>query len=271
MDDKADVPDYDPTFASFDSPLMQVVRRQAYGEDIGQHSWVTANQLRTDLARLSLTASSRLLDVGCGPCGPLVFLVRESGCRGTGVDVSVEALSSGAARARAAGVEKRVELQRANLDLPLPFEDRAFDAIISLDVILHIRDRKALFGEIARVLAPGGRFLFTDAGVISGVISTEEISLRSADRFAQFVPPGFNETLLGSTGFRITSEEDRTASVILNAAGRLSARRAHRPALEDVEGKDAFATQQRYLETVIALSERRALTRRMYCAERARD
>lgn len=258
---------YDPLYAAFDSPLMQQVRREAYGEDFGQHSWVTADELRSDIERLSLTASSRLLDVGCGPCGPLVFAVRSTGCTGTGVDVSVSALNSGSARACASGFQERIELLEADLNLPLPFGNRSFDAVISLDVVLHLRDRKALLHEVARVLAPTGKFLFTDAGVISGPISDEEISRRSAIGYTQFVPPGFNEQLLETASFRLIVQEDRTASVLLNANGRLRARGAHRPAIEELEGKEAFARQQRYLETVVELSERRALSRVMYFAE----
>lgn len=260
---------YDSLYAAFDSPLMQELRREAYGEDIGQHSWVTADELRSDIERLSLTPSSRLLDVGCGPCGPLVFAVRSTGCTGTGVDVSPSALVSGGARASASGVQDRVTLLEADLNLPLPFHNRSFDAVMSLDVVLHVSDRKALLDGIARVLTPTGKLLFTDAGVISGPISNEEISSRSTNGYTQFVPPGFNEAVLQAAGFRLIGQEDRTGSVLRNASGRLRARRAHRPAVEDLEGSEAFARQQRYLETVVELSERGALARVMYFAESA--
>jgi hypothetical protein len=36
---------YDTAYEAFDSPLAQQMRAEAYGEDIGQHSWVTANDL----------------------------------------------------------------------------------------------------------------------------------------------------------------------------------------------------------------------------------
>jgi hypothetical protein len=50
---------------------MRQLRQEAYGKDIGQHSWVTADEFRSEIGRLSLTTSSRLLDVGCGPCRAL--------------------------------------------------------------------------------------------------------------------------------------------------------------------------------------------------------
>ncbi len=44
----------------------------------------------------------------------------------------------------------------------LPFEANSFDAVWSQDAILHAPDRKAVLDEVARVLKPGGQFIFTD-------------------------------------------------------------------------------------------------------------
>ncbi len=46
---------YEPFYREFDSPLMRQLRREAYGEDIGQHSWVGAEELRRDIYRLNLS------------------------------------------------------------------------------------------------------------------------------------------------------------------------------------------------------------------------
>jgi SAM-dependent methyltransferase len=258
---------YDPLYAAFDSPLMRQLRQEAYGEDIGQHSWVTADELRSDMGRLSLTTFSRLLDVGCGPCGPLVFAVKSTGCMGTGLDVSSSAIASGRARALAAGVQDRVALLEADLNLPIPLDPSSFDAVICLDVVVHLHNRKAFFHEMARLLVPTGRLLLTDAGVITGPISNEEVERRSLNGYTQFVPSGVNEDLLEAAGFRLIGQEDRTGSVLYNASGRLRAMLAHRTEIERSDGKEAFARQQRYVETVVALSERRALSRIMYFAE----
>jgi hypothetical protein len=120
---------------------------------------------------------------------------------------------------------------------------------------------------MARLLVPTGRLLLTDAGVITGPISNEEVERRSLNGYTQFVPSGVNEDLLEAAGFRLIGQEDRTGSVLYNASGRLRAMLAHRTEIERSDGKEAFARQQRYVETVVALSERRALSRIMYFAE----
>ncbi len=176
---------YESFYEAFDTPLMRRLREEAYGEDIGQHSWVTAAELGEDIPRLALSRASRLLDVGCGPCGPLTYIVRRVGCPATGLDLSAAALAAGRARAARLGVSESIDLHEADLNEPFPLADRSFDCAVSLDVVVHVRDRAALFRQTARVLGCGGRFLFTDAGVVTGPVSDEEIRLRSVHGYTQ--------------------------------------------------------------------------------------
>jgi SAM-dependent methyltransferase len=267
MPDQPDSPSYDTFYKAFGSPLMQQLRTEAYGKDIGQHSWTTADELEEDICRLKLTPASRLLDLGCGPCGPLTFITAQVGCRGYGVDSSAEAIASGRERAAVMSVEKLLTLEQADLNDPLPFPNAAFDAVLSVDVVLHLRNRESVFQEVACVLAPRGRFLFTDAGVLTGGISNEEVERRAIHGYTQFVPPGVNEGAIERSGFRLLEQQDRTASLLKNAAGRLATRLAHRPELEKIEGAPNFDRQLSYLETVVTLSQRGALSRTMYLAE----
>jgi SAM-dependent methyltransferase len=258
---------YEDVYAGFDSPLMQRVRAKASAEDIGQHSWVTAGQLRSDVGRLRLTPALRLLDLGCGPCGPLTFVLSAVGCRGTGLERSATAVALGRERAVAVGLTAQATVEQADLDEPLPVESGSFDAAMSLDVVLHLRDRAALVREVARVLVPEGRFLFTDAGVLVGAISGEEVAARSVHGHTVLVPPGFNERALEASGFRLLETEDRTEALLQSAAGRLAARSAHRLELEEAEGRDVFERQRRYLDIVIELARRRSVARVMYLAQ----
>ncbi|MEP6998753.1 MAG: class I SAM-dependent methyltransferase [Betaproteobacteria bacterium] len=258
---------YDTFYEQFDSSLMRQLRQEAYGQDIGQHSWITAEELAKDIPRLQLTRQSRLLDLGCGPGGPLTFVVSHVGCRATGVDLSPPAIESARARATSAGLSGLIDFQVADSNEPLRFQPASFNAVISVDVVLHLRDRAAVFNGVARILVPGGRFLFTDAGVITGLVSNEEVRQRAMHGFTQFVPAGFNERTIELAGFRLLESADRTPSLLANAMGRLASRNAYRKELEQVEGKTYFEAQLQYLETVIALSERGSVSRVSYLAE----
>lgn len=46
--------------------------------------------------------------------------------------------------------------------LPLPWQDNALDAAVSLAAVHHIEDKVPLFRELARVIAPGGTFVLSD-------------------------------------------------------------------------------------------------------------
>lgn len=255
------MPTYRGLYSDFDSDLMRTIRGEAYGRDVGQYSWVTAEELESAAARLALGPGARLLDVGCGPGGPLSFVVERTGCAGVGLDSSEEAV---AAAGRRLSARMSVLLHDANLRLP--FGDRQFDAVMSIDAVLHVRDRLALFRDVARVLHPGGRFWFTDAAVVYGPLSNQEIAARAPLGLTHFVPAGFNEATLKQAGFVEVESADRTDNVVGNASGRIAARLHHRAELEAIEGEDEFRAQQRYLETVVELARRRVLRRISYTA-----
>lgn len=258
---------YEAFYRDFDSPLMCQLRREAYGEDIGQHSWVGADEVRSDIRRLGLSSSSRLLDLGCGPCGPLTCILAGVGCSGTGLELSPSALRAGRTRALALNVDHLLSVRETDLNQPLPFEAHSFDAAMSLDVVLHLRDRGRFFEEVAKVLSPGGRFLVTDAGVVTGCVSNESIRKRSVHGYTQFVAPGWNEALLESAGFRLLETENRTASLLKNASGRLAAMHRHRTELEQASNAADVQSQKDYLETVVELARMGAVSRVMYLAE----
>jgi SAM-dependent methyltransferase len=258
---------YDAIYNEFELPSMRKVRLEAHGKDIGQHSWVTTAELEEDIPRLRLNRASRLLDLGCGACGPLVFTLGLVGCHASGVDLSTKAIAAARARVAASGLEELVTLHEADLNEPMPFNSGIFDAVMSLDVIVHLRDRALVFREVARILVPGGRFLFTDAGVITGPISDDEIRRRAFYGYTQFCPLGFNERMLELAGLRLVECIDRTGNLLKNSTGRLRARLNHRADLEQLEGNDCFERQQGYLETVVGLSQRGVMSRLMYLAE----
>jgi 2-polyprenyl-6-hydroxyphenyl methylase/3-demethylubiquinone-9 3-methyltransferase len=97
-----------------------------------------------------------VLDIGCGG-GFLAEEFAALGCPVTGVDPSP--VSVGAARAHAAGRGLGIDYRvGAGEDLPGP--DAAFDVACCCDVLEHVSDVDRVISETARVLRPGGLYLF---------------------------------------------------------------------------------------------------------------
>jgi 2-polyprenyl-6-hydroxyphenyl methylase/3-demethylubiquinone-9 3-methyltransferase len=102
------------------------------------------------------TGELRVLDIGCGG-GFLAEEFAALGCQVTGIDPA--AASVGAARAHAAGRGLRIDY-RVGAGEDLPFADATFGAACCCDVLEHVTDVDRVVGEAARVLEPGGLFLF---------------------------------------------------------------------------------------------------------------
>jgi SAM-dependent methyltransferase len=108
-----------------------------------------------------LETSTRVLDVGCGIGGPARSLAATFGCRVTGVDLSPDFIQAANYLTTRCGLSDRVTFQVGDA-LHLPFEDASFDAVFLEHVAMNIEDRAALYAEVHRMLAEGGRFVSYD-------------------------------------------------------------------------------------------------------------
>jgi arsenite methyltransferase len=111
-----------------------------------------------------LAPGERVLDLGCGAGTDLLVaaaMVGETGSA-TGIDMTPEMLAKAGRAAAEMGLE--VTLIEGEIE-SLPFDDGSFDVIISNGVIDLIPDKDAVFSEIYRVLAPGGRIQVADVTI----------------------------------------------------------------------------------------------------------
>lgn len=259
---------YDNVYGDFASDAEAAVRRDTYGEDIGQSSWMTAAAWLGFADHLRAGHGSRVLEVGSGSGGPAVYLAAMRGCHVTGVDINAHGVANGTSLAKSRGLADLVAFRQVDASLPLPFDDAAFDAVVSNDAMCHIANRLDVLRDWHRVLRPGGRMLFTDAMIVSGLVSAEEIATRSSIGFYLFLPPGENERLIAEAGFRLLAADDVTGEAATMAARWHDARETHRAALIEREGPENFAGLQRFLGCVRRLSEERRVSRYAYLAEK---
>jgi len=260
---------YDANYGSFRTALYAEIRREAFGEDIGQQSWITAGEQDGFLRHLNLSSGRTLLDVACGSGGPALRIAAKTGCAITGIDLHDQALANARALAEERGLGSMARFHAADAREPLPFPDASFDAITCIDAINHLPDRPRTLAHLERVLAPGGRLLFTDPVVVTGPLTSDEVARRSSIGFFLFVPEGHNERAIAEAGLTLVSREDTTPHMTDIARRRGAARAARRAALVEIEGEATYQAQQDFFEVVARLGAERRLSRVVFVATRA--
>lgn len=108
-----------------------------------------------------LDENSRILDIGSGYGGAARYLADRHGCRVTALNLSETENERARTMNREAGLDHLIEVMDGSFE-DIPCDDNSFDVAWSQDAILHSGRRKQVIKEVARVLKPGGSFVFTD-------------------------------------------------------------------------------------------------------------
>jgi SAM-dependent methyltransferase len=259
---------YGNAYGNYEAEVYRQVRIETYGEDLGQTSWVTTEESAEIMDMLQLRTACYVLEIGSGSGRYALEMAGKVGCRVLGMDINRPGIHTANQLASEQDLSGRVRFEYGDAAEPLPFGDATFDSAFSNDVLCHLRGRDNVLRELFRVLKPGGRLLFSDALVVGGVISHEEIAKRSSIGFYLFSPPEENERMLREAGFAILEARDTTANASGIAHRWHGARQKRAEALAGIEGPANFEGLQQFLMTVYTLTKERRLLRRLYLAER---
>jgi 2-polyprenyl-6-hydroxyphenyl methylase/3-demethylubiquinone-9 3-methyltransferase len=101
-------------------------------------------------------ADKDVLDLGCAG-GFMAEALAARGAQVTGIDPAERAINAARAHAAQSGHDIRYDV---GVGEALPYGDGAFDAVVCVDVLEHVEDLTRVLAEVARVLRPGGMFLF---------------------------------------------------------------------------------------------------------------
>jgi ubiquinone/menaquinone biosynthesis C-methylase UbiE len=259
---------YNAIYGNFEAELYARIRCESFGEDIGQNSWLTAEEQDRFLQWLELSSGKTLLDVACGAGGPALRMAAATGCSIVGIDVHEQAVETAGSLAGQRGLAERAEFRVADASGRLPFPDASFDAITCIDAINHLPDRPHVIAEWARVIKPGGKMLFTDPITVTGALTNAEIAVRSSTSFYLFVPKGYDESVIEQCGLRLLVCENVTANMAKVAEARHAARDARSRALREIEGGKTYNHLQEFLEVTARIAREGRLSRFVYLAEK---
>ena len=162
---------------------------------------------REMLEAAQIRAEDRVLDIGAGLAGSARLLASTVGCRVDCIEMSPDYCAGAVLLNRLTGLENQIKVHQASA-LDLPFPDDSFDVVWMQNVGMNIADKQQLYGEISRVLKPGGRFVFQE--MAAGEVVTSYFPLPWASDPADNFLVSAEEmcVLLGGCGFVTELFED---------------------------------------------------------------
>jgi len=157
---------YDAVYTAVpNSPtLRRIWHEMAEGDDFPEEfshiSFTTLPELERMATELRLSPGDTLVDLGCGMAGPALWMARATQAHLTGVDASRVATEQAAARAAELGLGDQSRFVVGS------YADTGIEAgtaggAMSEDALQYAPDKEATMAEVARILRPGGRFVFT--------------------------------------------------------------------------------------------------------------
>lgn len=220
------------------------------------------------IERLEVTPGQRVLDVGCGLGMPAIRLAKGTGAHVTGIATSPNLVTRARQLATEAGVDGQVEFQLADA-AELPFGNSSFDAVLAIESIVHMPDRRQVFGQLARVLRAGGRLVLTDfyekfplVGERLAVVEAyRRFTMNSAFLKLEDYPP-----MLRKVRLHLVEYLDITRQTARHHREMLRSIESQRAELEDIYGSDMIDSFVSVFEDCLAISEPNYL---MLTAERA--
>jgi ubiquinone/menaquinone biosynthesis C-methylase UbiE len=187
--------------------------------DLGMTKHYGSMEATRELIELCHIGSGQyVLDVGCGVGATPCYLAKAVGCRVVGVDLVERMIDQSRQRARAEGVENRVEFRVADAH-DLPFQDGLFDAVIAESLNIFFDDKTPALREYIRVTKPGGYVGMTEMTWLKPPSPELEETFRRMV-FAQALEAQGWKELLEGAGLRDVAGGAHRIDVSLESKGR---------------------------------------------------
>ena len=184
---------------------------ESQDEPIIDASHRTVQQLTKCLG--DINPQHKVLDIGSGYGGAARHLANTYGCHVTALNLSEKENQRHRELNQERGLNEKITVVDGSFEA-IPAEDQSFDIVWSQDAILHSGHREKVLQEVARVLKPGGRFVFTDPmqsdncpdGVLQSILDRIHLTTLGS--------PKFYRANLSALGLTEVSFEEHTQQLI---------------------------------------------------------
>jgi cyclopropane fatty-acyl-phospholipid synthase-like methyltransferase len=182
------------------------------------------------LNKLNLKSSDTLLDIGCGFGGVLILASQITSCNGLGYDLVPNRITEAEQTAKALGLDKKLIFFNEDFLSDRVSASKLFDAAISLDVMMHVKDKDKFISKISNFLRKHGRVLIAD------YFSETELPKHGIHIFddpAMHRPSNifYFQTIFRELGFRDEWTEDLTSMALDETSKLIDAIENSRPTL----------------------------------------
>jgi len=216
-------------------------------------------------ASVAVAADHHILDVGSGIGGPARYFADRFGCRVTGIDLTAEFCEVARTLTRAVGLADRVVFEQGTA-LRMPFADARFDGAYSMNVSMNIADKRAFFGEIARVLKSGAWLALSEIARGPGGDPAYPTPWAATAAASFLTTPAQTRQALADAGFAIVTARDTIEQAMAFAArSRAMAERGEKPPFGAIRLIHGDATAAMAANGTRALAEARIIPIEIVC------
>ena len=167
-----------------------------------------------------------VVDLGSGYCGAARFLTTRFSSDVLAVNLSSEQNRRASVLNQQAGVADRITVVDASYN-DVPAADAVTELVWSQDAFLHAPRRDVPISEAARILKPGGEFLFTDPMAADGVSASELSGVLERLNLSSLASPSEYQRLADDAGLEFIEFEDHSQMLPIHYGRVLEETQAH--------------------------------------------
>jgi N-methyltransferase StaMA len=199
----------------YDSALGGNIHVGYWDDEADDSPMHAATDRLTDLVaeRVAPAEGQHLIDVGCGHGSTAARIIAHHAVKITGVSVSDYQVGLANSRPQPPDLPGRATFRLADA-MELPFPDESFDGAYAIESLMHMKDKEAALGHIARVLRPGGRLVIAEHHLDGELDHPDAARTADAHAFFKFsLTTDLYRQLLREAGLKVVDHTDITENV----------------------------------------------------------